>query len=110
MTRPLKLPRLEVFASLYNTEKKELIGVFRNLALVSRYLFPNEGKYKYQRVYQSYSVKCKIHKGTIFNFPVTLRIANEKHLDILGDKDVYICPGYPDMSNAKIFGMKPHKK
>lgn len=92
--------------AIYNTKEKELIGVFRNIAIASRYIFSNHSKYNANRILNCFERKGKLIENLIFDFPVTVRRANDKHLKLLNDSDVYISEGYPKMRYYRIEGMK----
>ena len=96
---------MEASIALYNTQKKELIGVFRTFAVAARYVFSEASTWNSSRMWNAYSLKTKLHKHTIFNFPVAVRTANEKCMELLGGKDVYITDGYPRMSTRKMEGV-----
>jgi hypothetical protein len=96
---------MEASIALYNTNKKELIGVFRTFAVASRYVFSEASNWNSNRIWNAYHLRGKLHKNTIFDFPVAVRIANEKCLELLGNKDIYINDGYPKMSIRKKEGV-----
>lgn len=80
--------------AVYNTGYRELIGVFRNLGAVARYLYPT-GNFPQQRQYCSRALQRKSRmKIDVLNCRVTLRMAGEVHKELLGDKDYYITDGY----------------
>ena len=100
---------MEQCFSLYNTKKKELIGVFRTLAIASRYVFSEESTWNNTRMWNAYALKTKLHKKTKFDFPIAIRLANEKCSELLGKNDVYIADTYPRMPSYRINGMKSCK-
>lgn len=95
--------------SLYNTKKKELIGVFRNMAIAKRYLFSENSTWNNSRIWNAFLKKSRLHKNIIFEFPVAVRMANEKNLELIGDNEIYISENYPRMSDQKIRGIKYSK-
>jgi len=100
--------------ALYNTEKKELFAIFRYKNHVARYIFEKYDCYKSQRIEESLSRLGCISKGTIFNFKVTLRYANDKQIEMLGDSDYFILYGYPEPIKTRmknnIFHLKNKKQ
>jgi len=81
--------------ALYNTEKKELIAIFKYKIHVARYIFKKYDCYKAQRIESTMRCLGCISKGTIFDFKVTLRYANDKQIEMLGDNNYIILQGYP---------------
>jgi hypothetical protein len=76
---------------LYNTEKKELIGIFKTNSLVGKYLFPLKGTTKSNsRISTTLKQNSRIN-NTIFPFPVAIRFCE----DDLISEDYVISPGYP---------------
>jgi hypothetical protein len=94
--------------ALYNTEKKELVAVFRYKILAARYLFEKYDCYKAQRVEDSIKKLGCIIKGTIFDFKVTFRYANSKQIEMLGDADYIITDGYPEAIKTRMDGFKKY--
>lgn len=99
----------DVTVGLYNTKKKELVGVFKTLAIASRYIFNEHSTWNNSRIWNAYAFKTKLYKNTNFDFPIVIRTANEKCLELLGNKEVYIASPYPRMSDQRIRGMKSVK-
>ena len=94
--------------ALYNTEKKELVAVFRYKILAARYLFEKYDSYKASRVECSINNLGCISKGTIFDFKVTFRYANSKQIELLGDADYIITDGYPEAIKTRMDGFKKY--
>lgn len=92
--------------ALYNTEKKELVAVFRYKILAARYIFEKYDCYKAQRVEDSIKKLGCINKGTIFDFKVTFRYANNKQIEMLGDADYIITDGYPGAIKTRMDGFQ----
>jgi hypothetical protein len=92
--------------ALYNTEKKELIAIFKYKILAARYIFEKYDCYKAQRVEESIKNLGCINKGTIFDFKVTFRYANSKQIEMLGDSDYFITDGYPKAIKTRMDGFK----
>jgi len=96
--------------ALYNTEKKELIAVFKYKILAARYIFEKYDCYKAQRVEESIKNLGCINKGTIFDFKVTFRYANSKQIELLGDKEYIIMDGYPEAIKTRMIGFNMYNK
>lgn len=95
--------------ALYNTDKKELIGVFKSLALASRYVFNEVSTWNNSRIWNAHAYKTRLYKNTKFKFPIAVRLANEKQALMLGNKQVIILNNYPAMPSYRIQGMKTCK-
>jgi hypothetical protein len=87
--------------ALYNSEKLELVGIFKTKTIIGKYLY--EGIYegvksqtKSSRVHVAISKKYQL-RNTRFEFPVALRYANKKQIEILGDQDAVIFKDYPPL-------------
>jgi hypothetical protein len=87
--------------SLYDTEKKQLLGVFKSIELSARYLFTNHSERHTSRMHHALSRKHKISHETIFDFPVAIRISNQAQKDLLGNKSCHIIQEYPQRMNDK---------
>lgn len=87
--------------ALYDTEQQRLIGVFRSIQLATKYLFPEYNENKAQRVGTALNTKGKIMKGTIFNHPVAVRMANHAQTLILRSNACFINQDYPQRMNDK---------
>jgi hypothetical protein len=95
----------ETIVCLYNTDKKELIGIFKSLAIAKRYIFNEDSKWNNNRIFNAYAKRSRLHKNIIFDFPVAVRMARENHVALLGEKEIYISDGYPGIGKRKISGV-----
>jgi hypothetical protein len=80
--------------SLYNTDKKELIGIFRTIELASKYLFNLPIEKGSRRLRDRLKSKTKITELTNFDFPVCIRMASETQKEMLGFKECLIMGDY----------------
>jgi hypothetical protein len=87
--------------ALYDTEQKRLIGVFRSVELASRYLFATYLEKHAKRVSGALNTKGKISAGTIFEFPVAVRMANHSQILLLRNNACFINHDYPQRMNEK---------
>lgn len=92
--------------AIYNCYNQELIGVFSSGGFASRYLFEQNKMEGASRIWTSIKTKHKISKGTIFDFPVVCRNANNENKDILGNSEYVILNGYQTHSGEKMKGFK----
>lgn len=82
--------------ALYNTEKKELIGVFKEFTVLAKYLFPHYKDYdSIRRKIANSLTNQKRFKCSIFEFEVTCRYAKKQYTDELGEHDFFVIEGYP---------------
>lgn len=88
--------------ALYNTEKKELMAVFRSTAMASIFLYGN-GTTGRDRLRARMYDKVRI-ENTRFPFVVAARPANSKHMKLLADKDGIIFEGYPEYRTMIVGG------
>lgn len=91
--------------SIYNTEKKEFIGVFINYAVAARYVFNEKSTWNHNRIWHAFALKSRLKKNTIFDFPIAVRAANDKQIELLGDADYYISEPYPKFRLRKSEGV-----
>lgn len=101
--------------SLYNANKKELIGIFKG-NLAGKYLFPfGTASQQNSRVFAAAKGRYRVY-NTIFSFPVAARPANPDQIKAIGDNLTLISNGYPPMSEERqrgfnespqSFAMKP---
>lgn len=96
---------MDLSVVLYNTQKKEMMGIFRTLAIASRYVFSELSTWNNSRIWNAYAYRTKLHIKTNFDFPIAVRMANEKQLEKLGKNDVVIFEGYPKMKNHRVKGV-----
>lgn len=87
--------------ALYDTEQKKLIGVFKSIVIASKYLFDNFQDKHISRVSNALNTKGKIVEGTIFNFPVAVRLANHAQILLLRNNACFINQEYPQRMDEK---------
>jgi hypothetical protein len=87
--------------ALYDTEQKKLIGVFKSIVIASKYLFENFQEKHANRVSNALCTKGKIIEGTIFKFPVAVRLANHAQILLLRNNACFINQEYPQRMNDK---------
>lgn len=80
--------------ALYNTIKKELVGVFATLQLAGKYCLPVSTNDISSKILDAVRRKRRIDK-TKFDFSIAVRYANEGQLKKLGDDEFYINGSYP---------------
>ena len=95
-----------MIVSLYNTDKKELVAIFRDMGIAGRYIFSHKSTYNSSRIWNAYIKNTKLHKNTNFDFPIAVRMAKGQALELLGENEFWISKAYPRMSDQKIRGMK----
>lgn len=95
-----------MIVSLYNTDKKELVAVFRDMGIAGRYIFSHKSTWNNSRLWNAFLNNTRIKKNTNFDFPVVIRMAKGKSLELIGDNEVYISDNYPKMSDQRIRGMR----
>ena len=89
--------------AIYNTVKKEVIGVFETQSLLARYLFPPLTNHTSALVGRSLLYKGRILKS-IFPFPVATRYANESQIKLLNGGGYVTMEGYPIANYSKMKG------
>lgn len=95
------LPQENVVVTLYNCELKEPIGIFKSYSTLALYLFTVEYRRTktratgWTRIRDVTINKGRIHVGTRFDFPVTVRASKEDHKELLGNEDYVIFGEYP---------------
>jgi len=89
--------------AIYNSDKKELIGLFAELMLVAKYLRPTDVSKMYSNLSDALYRKGAVRK-TIFSFRIAIRFANDNQINLLGDKKVFIMNNYPEFDSNKLEG------
>ncbi len=89
--------------AVYNSDKKELVGIFATQVLVGKYLFECGENYKSKKVNGALRYKSKL-SNTIFDFKVSLRYANESQVSLLSEMDFVMMDGYPSPSRTTTLG------
>ena len=73
--------------SVYNTEEKKLIGVYRTMSLISKVYFPLQPKQGVcVRIKYAVSNKIKMQPDNR-DFKIAVRYATKEHIEALGSKD-----------------------
>ena len=91
---------------IYNTIKKEPIGIFSTKAMLCRYLFKENKIYHQSMLTYRLKNKTAIKKGIIFNFPIAVRYANIEQETLLNKEHFLILNNYPKKCEASILGFK----
>ena len=86
--------------SVYNCEAKELIGVFSRVTYAAKWLFPLSDL----GLSRSKINSCLKTNGTMFEFKVAVRYANQEKKAILSDSDWWIADGYPPVDKSRMKG------
>lgn len=89
--------------AIYDTQNKQLIGVFSTLMYVVKYLRPESPQQAYS-TFMDALLRGGCVRKTIFNFRVALRFANEAQVEQLNGCEVIIAPNYPPITNNKLLG------
>ena len=96
--------------AIYNSDKKELIAVFRNMSVLIRYLSNKAGipEYTEQRVRDSIKRRGSVNPSTtVLNLKLAFRFANTAQLEMLGDAPYILCVDYiPQVPNNFLKGFK----
>lgn len=91
--------------ALYNADKKELMAIFASTSMAASYIFGQfEGNAR-ERIQKRLADKFRITDSR-FGFPVAVRHASTKQLEMLGQKHGVIFEGYPEVKTINIGGMK----
>lgn len=81
--------------AIYNAEKKELIGIFKDIKTCSNYIFEGKGiSYTKKKLHENLRNKFAI-TGSRFDFRLVVRLAKTEHRELLGDKVAVINRAYP---------------
>jgi hypothetical protein len=88
--------------ALYNTEKKQLMAVFKEIQMASVYLYGSRSRER-SRLWVRMIDKVRIVNSR-FPFPVAVREANSKQVKLVGDKDGIIFEGYPVANRINVSG------
>jgi hypothetical protein len=95
--------------AVYNTTKKELVGIFRYKCLVARYIYKLYNIDKQQNIENCLKKKGKIIKDLIFDFKIALRYATDLQIEMLGEKDFIILNNYYYPSKTRMAGFNYKK-
>lgn len=87
----------------YNTEEKEVIGIFSTSAMAARYLLKEATNHKNCLIYNAAKRKGCLLK-TVFNFRVAIRFSNEKQIEMMNGEEYLIINGYPEPHHTKMKG------
>lgn len=80
--------------SVYNSEKKELIGIFASMILVRKYFYPLGQRKESSKIRQSLMSRSRVY-CEFLNISIAVRHANDNQKKVLGDKPYIIMDGYP---------------
>lgn len=95
--------------SVYNTEKKELMGIYRNLNIVSVFVYGMKEPIYLKRLERALANKYKITKDTKFEHPVAIRSSSLEQRMMLGDLDGITMSPYPKIYSTTFLGIKSNK-
>jgi hypothetical protein len=91
--------------SVYNIDKKELVGIFASTSIAGYYVFGMfEGKVT-DRIRKGVTEKTRIFNSR-FDFPIAVRYSTNRHLELLGQNHGVVFEGYPSASTINIGGIK----
>lgn len=90
--------------AVYNTTKKELVGIFKYKCLVARYIYKIYNSNKNQNIENCLKKNGKIIKDLIFDFKIAVRYATDLQIEILGKKDFVILNNYYLPSKTRMAG------
>lgn len=94
---------------VYDTIKKQPIGIFSTHNLAIRYLYPNQDSgRKASSISHALKDKNKLSK-TIFDFKVCIRYANEEQTEILNNNKYKILNNYPEPPENEMLGFHTTK-
>jgi hypothetical protein len=92
--------------ALYNSDKKELIGVFMTMNAAGRYLFPFASFNRtYQRVPDALRNRCGI-RNSFLDCRVVVRVANKEQIATVENGVFRISDKYPEPAKDKLDGYK----
>ena len=92
--------------SLYNSDKKELVGVFFTQKLALKYIYGYKWASRSCYLWGAIAKKMVIRKNVLLGFPIAVRYANNEQIELLGDLDYIILNVYSDMFNVPIQNFK----
>lgn len=89
----MKMTKDQTAIAVYNSDRKELVGIFCSGVLCAKYLFKQTSTRFKTKIWNGLRDKNKI-KETVFDFNVVLRRANESQISELSDFCYIIRDGY----------------
>lgn len=95
--------------SVYNAEKKELMGIYRNMNIVSVFIYGIKDPIYLKRLERALANKYKITKDTKFDHPIAIRSSSKEHKFLLGDLDGVTMDPYPKVHLTRFLGLKSNK-
>jgi hypothetical protein len=94
--------------SIYNVNKKELVGIFSNMSVLKKYLKPGSSGNSYSSLHQALRLKGCLRKSR-FDFKVAIRFATQEHISELGDCHAVIRSGYPECDSILAKGFTDNR-
>lgn len=89
--------------AIYNSIKKELIGIFSNVGLAAKYLNPADN-----RAIEPLIRAAALRNGSVLKsklkYKIAVRFANEIQRAELSNQDVVIKDGYPEFNKNSLIG------
>jgi hypothetical protein len=95
--------------SVYNAEKQELMGIYRNMNIVCIFIYGVRDSIYLKRLERALSCKYKITNDTKFDHPIAIRSAKKEHQLLLGDLDGITMDPYPKVHLTRFLGLKSNK-
>lgn len=89
--------------TLYDADKKKVIGIFKNVGLTGTYLYKGcavEGRYG--RVMHRVRSKTRVMNSPRLAIPIAVRYATPAQREQLGDKPCWVAEGYPPLEPYEI--------
>lgn len=90
--------------SIYNADKKEIIGVFSTSMLAIRYLYDNPTTKDKSNFRSALKRKGRIYGNTLFEFPIAVRYATPQQVDDIGTNSYVILNNYAIPRETKMNG------
>lgn len=91
----------QLTVSIYDTSKKQLLGIFKSLEIASKYLYNIPTEAGSRRIKNALQSQARITLDTGFDFPVCVRIASQTQKEMLSDRECLILNEYEVRLNAK---------
>jgi hypothetical protein len=91
--------------SVYNIDKKELVGIFASTSIAGCYVFGMFESRIRDRIQSGLTEKKRIYNSR-FDFPIAVRHSSNRHLQLLGLNHGVVFEGYPSASTINIGGIK----
>lgn len=95
--------------TVYNADKKEVVGIFSMASLAARYLYNVKKNSSCQTIINCINRKSKVN-NTIFDFKVVVRNATPDQKIILGNESYVIFNGYQKPMESKMQGFSSTKE